>query len=279
VKSYTLSQIERWRDRTHRRLPRLRIRSRRQAIRFVNDVGFCFLFKTAEPDLPSLANALEGGADGSNPGRGPGASSFSWDLRGILPDERDAFCAKVFLRRPMLVSMEYLPYFMALSDRRESAIRTHSRKPDLSSTAQHILEQLRRKSPQTTHDLRHRLSMSAGTGKGAFDLALTDLQVRMKIAALEDDRRPSSALWALSSRKYPVQTRRARSLSIEEARRAILERHFRNQLVLTFADIKHLFRWERREIFQTLGELIRRGIVTPEVQVEGIADRTYCLLT
>ncbi len=279
MKSYTLAQIERWRDRTHRTSPRLRIRTRRQAIRFVNDVGFCFLYRITEPGLPSLANALEGSAGGRTPARSPGASSFSWDLRGILPDERDAFCGKILLRRPMLVSMEYLPYFMAMSDRRESAIRTQSRKAGLSPTAQHILEQLRRKSPQTTQDLRHRLSALTGTGKSAFDLALTELQVRMKIAALEDDRRPSSALWALASRKYPVQTRRARGLSIEEARRAILERHFRNQLVLTFADIKRLFRWERQEIFQTLGELIRRGIVTPEVQVEGIADRTYCLLT
>jgi hypothetical protein len=262
MKSYTLSQIERWRERVHRRSPRRHITSKRQAVRFVNEVGFCFVFRTGNSDLPCLGDTLENAEDGS-----------------ILPDERDAFHGKLLLRRPMLISLEYLPYFIALIDGREAAARARSGKSMLGTTGHMILEHLRRKSPQSTRDLQQRITMSTGVGKGAVDLALTELQTRMLIASLSGRRKPSSAVWAPARKLYRGQAQKARRIIVEEARRAILERHFRNQLVVTVADIRRLFRWERQEIFQTLGELISRGIVTPEVQVEGIAARTYCLLT
>jgi len=231
-------------------------------VRFVNEVGFCFVFRTGTAELPCLGDALKNGEDGS-----------------IFPDEREAFHGKLLLRRPMLVSLEYLPYFFALVDRKEATAHRKSGRSTLGATAHLIGEQLRRKSPLSTHDLRQRTTMSTGVGKGAFSLALTEMQTRMLIASLSGRQNPSSALWTPARKFYRGQAQRARRISADEARRAILERHFRNQLVVTVADIRHLFRWERQEIFQTLGELIRRGIVTPEVQVEGIADRTYCLLT
>jgi len=228
----------------------------------VNEVGFCFVFRTGNPDLPCFGDALKNVADGS-----------------IFPGESDAFHGKLLLRRPMLVSLEYLPYFIALTDRREAAARAKSGDNSLGSTAHLIAEHLRRKSPLSTRELRQRIAMSSGVGSGAVNIALTELQTRILVASMAGPQSPLSALWAPARKFYRSQARKARHISAEEARRAILERHFRNQLVLTLADIRHLFRWERQEIFQTLGELIRRGIVTPEVQVEGIADRTYCLLT
>lgn len=262
MKSYTPVQIERWRNRVHRRSPRRHITNKRQAVRFVNEVGFCFVFRTGSADLPCLGESLG-----------------NLEIGSIIPDELDAFHGRLLLRRPTLVSPEYLPYFFALADHREAVARAKSGKSALGSTAHMIVENLRRKSPQSTHDLRQRITMSTGAGKGAFDLALVELQKRMLIATLAGQRSRSSALWTPARKFYRGQAQKARRITVEEARRAILERHFRNQLVGTVADIRRLFRWERQEIFQTLGELISRGIVTPEVQVEGIADRTYCLLT
>jgi hypothetical protein len=246
----------------HRRSPRRSITNKRQAVRFVNEVGFCFVHRTGNLDMPCFGDALRNAEDGST-----------------FPDERDAFHGKLLLRRPMLVSLEYLPYFMSLIDRAEAATRATSGKGSLTPTAHLIVEHLRKKSPLSTRDLRRRITMSTGVGNGAFNLALTELQTRMLVASLAGRQSPLSGLWAPARKYYRGQAQKAHRISVEEARRALLERHFRNQLVLTLADIRHLFRWERQEVFQTLGELIRRGIVTPEVQVEGIADRTYCLLT
>jgi hypothetical protein len=278
VKSYSLAQIGRWREKTHRRLPRLRITSSTQTIRFVNEIGYCFMFQTGESDLPSIAGALRPKSKGSMDA-GEREQAGHWQLRGVLPDERQVFRGKLLLRRPMLLSLEYLPFFIALNKRRVPARAPGPVPHPLSSTSRLILDALQRKSMQSTNDLRRRVTVSSGIGAGAFEVAMTQLQIQLLIGSVADDRTPLSRLWIPLQRLYPSQFRKAKRISVEEARRAILERHFRNQLVLTVADIKHLFRWERQEIFQTLGELIRRGVVTPEVQVDGIADRTYCLLT
>jgi len=141
------------------------------------------------------------------------------------------------------------------------------------------LESLLRRSPQSTQDLRRRAAVTAGVGAGALDLALTQLQMTLQVSSLGRQHNCSSGLWVPVRKCFSREVRKARRIPAEEARREILERHFRNQLVLTVAEIRHLFRWDRQQIFQTLGELIRRGIVTPEVQVEGVTDRTYCLLS
>jgi hypothetical protein len=278
VKSYTLAQIGRWRERTHHRSPRLRIATTTQAIRFVNEVGFCFMYQTGQSDLPSLAEALRRSRSGSTDAAEEDQPGH-WQIRGVLPDERLVFRGKLLLRRPMLLSLKLLPHFIALNKRRIPGRSDGSAVHPLGSTPRLILDALQRKSLQSTHVLRRRITLSAGIGEGAFDVAMTQLQVSLMIGSIGDDRTPTSRLWMPLQSLYRAQFQRAGGISVEEARRAILERHFRNQLVLTVADIKHLFHWERQEIFQTLGELIRRGIVTPEVQVDGIADRTYCLLT
>jgi hypothetical protein len=262
VRSYSPAQIERWRNRVHRRLGSQRISNRRNAVSFVNEVGFCFVFEAGEMVLPSLGGAIEVGS-----------------TREILPDEHDALMGRILLHRPTLVSMKFIPYFMALhTSTREGLNRPSGSRPP-APVAHLILESLRKKSPQSTRELRERVMRGTGIGKGSFDFTLRQLQASISVSSIIERNGLPSGSWTLVRRVYGNQIRKARAISHEEARRAILEQHFRNQLVLTVAEIRHLFRWSRQEIFQTLGELIRRGIVTPEVQVDGIADRTYCLLT
>jgi hypothetical protein len=241
------------------------VKSKLQASRFVEEVGFCFVFPVGGSELPSLGCALD-----------PASPS---QLRELIPDERCAYRGKLLLSRPMLVSREYLPFFVVLMGLQEASLGHRSSRRALSPIAQAILEQLRKRAPQSSRALRGRIGQSGKAGRGAFESALVELQVNLQVAAVVDDQSIPASSWALVRKLYAREVRKARSISIEEARRAILERHFRNQLVLTVAEIRHVFRWERQAIFQTLGELIRRGVITPEVQVDGIAARTYCLLT
>jgi hypothetical protein len=200
-------------------------------------------------------------------------------MRDVMPDEHTAFCGKFLLQRPMLISLDYLPHFLVIQEARSRIPGVRRNSGDPGPNARVLLEQLRKKSPQSTHSLRQRMTLANGAGRNAFDLAMTELQIRLQITSLEDQGRLPSSLWKPVSGLFRNQLRRARRIPVDEARRVILERYFRNQFVVTVADIRRLFRWERQDIFKTLGELISRGIVTPEVQVEGIADRTYCLLT
>jgi hypothetical protein len=265
MKAYSPEHIEHWRNRVGRVAPSRQARNREQASKFVEEVGFCFLHHVAAVDMPSLARAT---------GR-----SHHWQLQDVMPDEREVFRGRLLLSRPMLVSREFLPYFMALTENRDSQSGWRGRVPGQGPVAHLILESLRKKSPQTAGELKSRIVRTGSAGKGAFDVALADLQITLQISAVAAGRGAQSAGFMLVRKLFASEARKARRITVEEARREILERHFRNQFMLTFAEIRRLFRWERQEIFQTLGELIRRGIVTPEVQVEGVDARTYCLLT
>jgi hypothetical protein len=276
MRSYSPAQIERWRDRVHRRLKNRRISTRHDAARFLEEVGFCFVFDAGDVVLPSLGGAVDLGST-SKAAAAPRPSQ--WLVKEFLPDERDAFMGRILLRRPTLVSLRLLPFFMALQMNARRDPGTPSGRRQTGPAAHLILESLRKKSPQSTKELLERAMRGAAIGKSSFDLTLRQLQADFSVSSVIERSGSHSASWALARRTFSKQIRKSHGISPEEARRAILEQHFRNQLVLTVTDIRHLFRWSRQEIFQTLGELIRRGIVTPEVQVDGIAGRTYCLLT
>jgi hypothetical protein len=276
VRSYSPAQIERWRDRVHHRQKSYCITNRRDAVGFVHEVGFCFVFDAVDMVMPSLGGAV--GFRSTRVGHEAGRPS-QWLVRELLPDERDALMGRILLRRPTLVALEFLPFFMALQAKSRKDPAGTSGPNSAGLAANLILESLHKSSPQSTRELRERVMKGAAIGKNSFDFALRQLQASISVASSMERHGMATANWVLARRMYRNQIRKAHGISAEEARQAILEKHFRNQLVLTVADIRHLFRWSRQEIFQTLGELIRRGIVTPEVQVDGIAARTYCLLT
>lgn len=274
-------ELERWRDRVHRRTPRLAVTTRRRALHFVQDVGFCFVFKAGDAELPCLWQAARGSR--SVPGEERVTSdpvfAFVWELKEILPEEQDVFYAKLLLRRPTMISMEFLPYFLALSGRtgeRDEHGRVAA-KGGLSAKARLIMDELTKHAPLSTHALKDATLRRGGGGRSSFDQALTELQVKMFIAKAEEDRRPFSFLWAPVRSLYGPQLRKARRIAPDEARRTILEQYFRNQRVATLASIRRLFRWNRQEIYQALGYLLLNGVVQADVHVEGVEGRAYGL--
>ena len=279
---YSLESVERWRDRVHRRLPRLALTTRKKANNFVKDVGFCFVFQASEADLPCLWQAARSGLSSHRhmPKRPEGGASVSSEIGEILPGQADAYYAKLLLHRPTLVSLDYIPHFFAISGR-SGEKNEHVRQAlrgSLTPMARTIMEHLNRRSPQSTTTLRRLVGPGERRVRGTFDLALTELQAKMYIAKMLEGRHSFSFLWAPVTELYAPQIRRARRINADTARHEILEKYFRNQLIGTLGSIRRLFRWEKQDVFRSLGELMRRGIITPDVQVEGMNDRQYILI-
>ena len=279
--SYTLEEIEQWRDRVHRRTASRAVTTKRQALAFVNDVGFCFAFKAENSELPCLWHAACGTRNPVMPEHthhDPGIS-FVWEMKNVLPAEGKIYYGKLLKRRPMMVSLEYLPYFYVLSHRTglKSEYEREFVKGRLTATARAIMDALGDSSPQTTRGLK----LATGNhGKGSrvkFDRAIAELQEKMfivKVAELDD---PFTFVWAPLREAFPAAVRRARRVTPELARARILERYFRNQLVSSAPAIARLFRWDRQSIFHTLGRLVRDGIIANSIRVEGKDHRYYCL--
>jgi hypothetical protein len=280
---YSVESVERWRDRVHRRLPRLALTTRTKATNFVQEVGFCFVFRATDADLPSLCQAAQVGfsANGHIQRHPEFRDGVPSELGEILPRQADAYYAKLLLHRPTIVSLDYLPHFFAVSGRsgeKNEHVRQAMR-GDLSPMARTIMEHLNRRSPQSTASLRRLAGSGERKVKGTFDLALTELQAKMYIAKTLEGQHSFSFLWAPVTELYAPQVRRARRISADAARHEILERYFRNQLIGSLSSIRRLFRWDRQDVFRSLGELMRRGIITPDVQVEGIHERQYIFIT
>jgi hypothetical protein len=281
-KEITWGYIEGWRDRVHRRKPGLAVGTKAQALKFVNDVGFCFAFKSDHSELPCLWHAACGMRNPVMPEHTHHDPyiSFVWEMKEVLPSERKIYYGKLLKRRPTMVSLEYLPFFYVLSGRtgtKDEYRQQHSR-GKLSSLAREIMDALMDVSPQATKGLKLSTGMTGKRDRAQFDKAISELQEKMYIVKVREDHDPFTFVWAPLSGGFSAQLRKARRITPEAARVQILERYFRNQLVGSVTTVHRLFRWSKQDIFRTLGQLVQRGTITANIKIQDEANRFYSLV-
>lgn len=276
--------VEQYRDRVGRRSPGAAVRTRRQVMNFINRVGFCHLFRTTAQDIPSLWHAVHGVRDGEGARRDEAwhrASGFLWELRSTLVESEDICLGKFILQKPTLISREFLPYFFAVSGRtgeRDEYVREAARGA-LSPVARRVMELFRRRTVLSSDRIREALRRSGIYGSAPAGAALLELQCKMYLARAPGGEGPGGHLaWSPVRVLFPREVRASRQIGEEHARRVILERHFRNQYIASVAGIRHVFRWSRQEIFQTLGDLLRRGMIAGNVRQEDSMAPTYIYL-
>jgi hypothetical protein len=279
---YTFEQVERWRDRVHRRTPGRAVATKVKALQFIDEVGFCFAFKSENSELPCLWHA----ACGARSPRVPRHThhdpyiSFVWEMKDLLPTERKVYYGKLLLRRPMFVSLEYLPDFCALANRgsaRDEYMQEFLR-GNLSTLAKSIMDALLDSSPQDTRSLKLATSHFMRTDKLLFEKAITELQTKLFLVKSSEVHEPFSFMWAPIGEMFQKQLRKASKIPPEKARARILDRYFRNQLIASATDIQRLFRWDRQHVYQALGCLAKAGVITTDVVVEGEPQKYYCLV-
>ena len=279
---YTVEEIEKWRDKAHRRTPRLAVRTRMKALAFINDVGFCFAFKSVSSELPCLWHAACGEREPVMPRRTHHDPfiSFVWEMKNVLPAERLVYYGKVLKHRPTLISLEMFPYFYALTRRtgsKDDYLRAF-RRGELSPVAKAIMDALMDSSPQVTRGLKIAVGGNSARARAGFDRAMAELQMKMYVVKVAEHYDPFTFEWELVPKAFAAQVRKARQITVQDARTRILDQYFRNQLVGSVPSISRLFGWDRQLIFQTLGMLVNRGIITPDVTVDGKRSAAYCLI-
>jgi hypothetical protein len=281
-RSFTWEEIERWRDQVHRRAPRLAVGTKQQALSFVNRTGFCFAFKSDHSELPCLWHAAVGMRNPPMPKHtheDPGIS-FVWRMKDVLPAERKIYYGKLIKGRPTMVSLEYLPYFYVLAERTgaKEEVAQEFRKGKVSLPATRIMEALSDSWPQTTKGLKLATGLHGRSDRATFDKAIAELQTKMFIVKVAEEYEPFGFVWAPFTKTYPSEVRKARRISADEARTRILQRYFGNQFIATVTLIQRLFRWNKKDIYHALGQLMQQGIVRSDVMVEGKDHRYYCFV-
>ncbi|MHB0857347.1 MAG: AlkZ-related protein [Anaerolineae bacterium] len=275
---YTQDEIERLRDQRYHRTPSLRARTPQQALEFVNEVGYCFLFGDKGVEIPTLWAAVCGCRREIPHEHHDADLGRTWEWKDTLPTAGSLHYGKLLRGKPTLVSLDLLPTFYALSPNYgdEDDYLVQYREGHLSADAKSVYEALLVEGAMATSRLRQ-LAGLAGGGATArrFDKAVADLQTELKIAkvGISDANRWGYAyVYDLFVRRFPHVPELAHAIRSDEAMDTLLRHYLHNVVAVPEKEAQRLFRWEPWEWERTVARLQEAGLIRRNVVIEGISE-------
>jgi len=225
-----------------------RIATLADARKYVDALGFCVLFPVNHVALPSLHWAV------TRRGHLVFDKLFLkiWGWKDELPRRGQAFYGKYFRTRGTLISLEYLPYFLAM---REAACRPgdHARfyaDGRIREEARAVWEALAENGPLATLELRHVCRLETKAGNARFKRAMLDLQRLLVVGHY--GREQETGAWEsnrfeLLCRAFPEQTAAARGIESAEARAKLAAKYLEWQPAAPPLQLARLFGWSKEE--------------------------------
>ena len=262
----------------YRRRMNLRVTTKEQAIDFVNDVGFCFLFPIQGVEMPSLWDAIAGRVMKTTNKHTGYEIERTWGWKDDSLDKKQWYYGKLLRHKATLVSLKFLPNFYALSENYgdyEHDYLEEYRLGQLTAEAKQVYEALLKHGALDAVRLRRESRLSSEANKGRFDKALTDLQVGLKV--LPVGIAPVGAwryafIYELLPRWLPDIPDRARKIGRAEARRKVLDQYLRNVIGISIPSAARVFGWPIKETQQTAEALAAAGRIEAEVKVAGVRE-------
>jgi hypothetical protein len=263
--------------RYHRRM-NLRITSTAQAVNFVNDVGFCFLFPIQKVEMPSLWDAIAGRVVKTYPDHKGYEIERTWGWKDQSLDQKWWYYGKLIRDKATLISLNFLPNFYALSENfgdYEHDYLEEYKTGQLTAEAKQVYEALLKNGALDAVRLRREARMSSDANKGRFDKALTDLQTGLKV--LPVGIAPAGAwryafIYEVLPRWLPDIPARARQINRAEARRHVLDQYVRNVIFSTVPLAARTCGWSLQETQQAANALSAEGRLQLDVKVAGIRE-------
>jgi hypothetical protein len=278
MKALTKSDLLAAREVRYRRRMNLRLKDQQQAVEFVNDVGFSFLFPIQKLELPSLWDAIAGRVVRTYPDHKGYEIERTWGWKDEALDKKWWYYGKLIRDKATLVSLDFLPNFYALSENfgdYEHDYLEEYKTGQLTSEARQVYEALLKNGALDAVRLRREAHLSSDANKGRFDKALTDLQTGLKVLPIGIA--PVGAwryafIYEILPRWFPQIPARAQRIGRVEARRRILDRYLCNVVFSTVPIAARLFRWSPAETQQAAETLAADGRLQLNVKVSGIKD-------
>jgi hypothetical protein len=270
-------QIGALRDRLYRRMPSRRVQTPREAGKFVEEVGFCLFWPIKGIEMPNLFHAIAGRVRAVPTQHDDPDISKCWNWKDQALGQRKWYYGKLLGKRATLVSMEYLPLFYALSPNfggEDDYVQDYEAGL-LSREAKNVYEALHQHGPLDTVRLRRESRLAAESAKTAFERALVELQVTMRILPVgvaEAGAWRYAFIYDLVPRHFPRLAEDARPITRGQARTRLVARHLDNVVAASQAEIVRVFgvlKWTPHELEKTLTALVERRMVI-KIPVEGM---------
>jgi hypothetical protein len=230
--------------------PDLKVKTKHDAVRFINDVGIALLFPGENIPLPDLWSAINGHERAIPKHHHDWALGKTWDWKDSIPTRKDAWYGKLIRGKPAFVALDDLPAIYALSDNYGELDDYLEAYADglMSKEAKEIYETLLTDGAMSTAQLRKATGM-AGGGDNArrFERAITELQSSLKIVKSgisEDNRWKYCYVYDVLLRWAPNLAEQARGFNSRTAMRHIITRYLQTSVAAPPALFPRLFGWD-----------------------------------
>lgn len=266
------------REKRYRRRMDLRVTTQEQAIEFVGDVGFCFLFPIQGVEMPSLWDAIAGRVVKTTNKHSGYEIERTWGWKDESLDQKQWYYGKLIRHKATLVSLDFLPNFYALSENYgdyEHDYLEEYRIGQLTAEAKQVYEALLKHGALDAVRLRREARMSSDANKSRFEKALTDLQVGLKVLPIGIA--PVGAwryafIYELLPRWFADIPHRAQKIGRGQARRAILDQYLRNVIGAALPTAARVFGWPLNDTRQAAEALAADGRVELDVKISGVRE-------
>ena len=270
--SLSLERLQRYRAGTFRLLPGQRLKTRDEAVEFVNQRGFVYFWPIRGITLPNLWTAVAGERPVADAHDDPGHVTWGWK-DGLL-GSRQWYYAKVLRKRATMIAMPVAPSFYALSENYgapEDDYLTLYEQGRLTQEAKAVYEAVLDDGPLDTIALRKAARLSSPENEGRFNKALADLQADFKlvpVAVTEAGAWHYAFAYDIVARHYPELPEQAHAIGERQAQRTLAELYFRSVGAASVGDVAKLFGWRAAVAQHTVNDLVKAGILMDNVEVE-----------
>jgi hypothetical protein len=265
--------VSEYRQRTFRQTPELRLKTKEQAIDFVNERGFVYFWPIKGIVLPSLWAAVAGDRPVADAHDDPGHATWGW--KDSLLGKHLWYYGKVLRKKATIISLEVASYFYALSENYgapEEDYLTLYEQGRLTQEAKSIYEALLNQGVLDTVALRKTTHMTSAESDTRFERALVDLQSDFKILPVGVT---DSGAWKYAfaydivARHFPELPEQAQRIREDQAREYIISLYLQSVGTAQMRDLSRLFGWVPAEIEVANSTLVEKKIIVANVEITG----------
>src|SRR4030042_4539385 len=269
----TFDRVHEYRSYTYGFSPKYRVRTKEEAIQYVNERGYIYFWPINGVTLPSLWGAVAGDRPVPNEHDDPG--HITWDWKDSLLGKHAWFYGKILRNKTTIISMSISPYFYALTENYgspEEDYLTVYEQGHMTQEAKAIYEALLENSPLDSITLRKSAHLTNQNSESRFSRALSDLQADFKImpvAVVDAGSWHYSFAYDIVARHEPELIEQARYLGGVDARQKIIEVYLHSVGAAQSRDLVKLFGWLSHDLEQAIEHLVEYGILQNHEQVDG----------
>jgi hypothetical protein len=264
------------REKTFRLKPDLKLRSKEQAIDFVNERGFVYFWPIKDITLPSLWAGVAGERPVADAHDDPGHVTWGWKDE-LLP-ARVWHYAKALRKKATMISLDALPCFYALSENYgepEHDYLDQYKAGQMTHDAKTVFEVLLEKGPLDTQELRRQARMTSKESDSGFNRAIEFLQADFKVQPVgvaEVGRWKYAFIYECVHRWNPDLAERARPIRQADARAKLVELYLRSVGAAQARQVDLLFGWPKAETRKAVDAVAGSGLAVRDVSVPEHGD-------